>query len=342
MKSIRFALLFTLLGTSFAIAEDQLASSSWPRFQAPILSESGEVPLNWSATENLAWQAEIEGYGQSSPVVGQGQVYVTSISGPNKEKCHIAAFDLASGKKLWQHDFDSATQAENTNYISKAAPTPIVDDAGLICFFEGGNIVALDHAGKVRWERNLVTEFGAIESRHGLSASIEQSGNVAFIWVERSAEPYVLAIDKATGKDVWKVPGIGATSWASPRLVPVDGGEHLVLSGIGSITGLDPATGKSLWKLEGITGNSTPTPFPVGKGRFLIGATQGRGEESGGGGKAAESNGLVEIKKGSDGSFSADYVWRAQKATSSFGSPIAHHGHAYFCECNRRAVLPGS
>jgi outer membrane protein assembly factor BamB len=111
-------------------------------------------------------------------------------------------------------------------------------------------------------------------------------------------------------------------------LVPVDGGEHLVLSGIGHLVGLDPANGEVLWKFDGIAGNSTPTPFPVGKGRFLIGATVGRGEESAG--KASDSNGLIEIKKGDDGKYAADFVWRAQKATSSFGSPIAHAGRAYF------------
>jgi outer membrane protein assembly factor BamB len=197
-----------------------------------------------------------------------------------------------------------------------------------VCFFEGGNLLSLTHEGQVRWQRNLATEFGAIESRHGVSASLEHSDDRVFVWVERSKEPYVLAIEKNTGKDLWKSAGLGVTSWASPRLVPVKSGQHLVLSGIGALAGLDPATGKQLWRFEGIKGNSTPTPVPIGDGRFLIGATAGRGEPDAG--KAAESNGLIAIKPSDDGSFTADFVWKAKRATSSFGSPLAHQGHAYF------------
>lgn len=290
------------------------------------------LPLTWGPKENIAWTADIAGYGQSSPVTFGDRAFVKSISGPKKEHCHVAAFDLNSGKKLWQHDLDSATQAENNNYISKAAPTPAVDSSGVVCFFEGGNLLTLTHDGQVRWQRNLVEEFGAIESRHGLSASLEQTDDRIFVWVERSKEPYVLAVEKSSGKDLWKSAGLGVTSWASPRLVPIVGeslrDSHLVLSGIGALVGLDPATGKQLWRFEGIKGNSTPTPVPIGNGRFLIGATAGRGEPDAG--KAAESNGLIAIKQATDGTFAADFVWKAKRATSSFGSPLAHRGHAYY------------
>lgn len=240
----------------------------------------------------------------------------------------MAAFDLTAGSKLWQHDLDAATQGENSNYISKAAPSPVVDASGIVCFFEGGNLLSLTHDGQVRWQRNLVTEFGPIESRHGLSASLEQSDDRVFVWVERQKEPYILAVEKSSGRDLWKAAGLGVTSWASPRLVPVRDGAHLVLSGIGVLAGIDPATGKSLWKMEDIKGNSTPTPVPAGEGRFLIGATVGRGEADSG--KAAESNGLIAIRQNDEGGFRAEFVWKAKRATSSFGSPAAHQGHAYF------------
>lgn len=316
----------------------QLEANDWTRFQEGVAPDAAvALPLTWSPTDHQLWSAEITGYGQSSPVTWQNRVFVTSISGPQKENCHIAAFDLQSGKRLWQHDLLSATQAENNTYISRGAPTPVVDASGVCCFFEGGNLLALTHAGEVRWQRNLVEDFGAIKSRHGLSASLEQAADRLFVWVERDAEPYVLAVNKTDGKDLWKVAGICATSWASPRLVPAPGGQHLVLSGIGSVTGLDPANGKTLWRLDGITGNSTPTPVPAGNNRFLLGATVGRGEPDAG--KASASNGLLEIRQNDDGTFHTDYVWRAKRATSSFGSPMVHRGLAYFV--NSSGVLYG-
>jgi outer membrane protein assembly factor BamB len=311
-------------------AADQGLANDWTRFQAsiPAAAEGLKLPMTWSPTEHLAWKAALPGYGQSSPVTWSDRIYVTSISGPKKETCHVAAFNLTSGAKIWQFDLAAATQVENNNYVSRGAPTPVVDGNALYCFFEGGNLLSLTLDGKVRWQRNLVEEFGAVESRHGLAASLEQMDDRIFVWVERQANPYILAVDKSTGKDLWKSPGVGATSWASPRLIPLESTQHLVLSAVGTVIGIDPITGKELWKMTGITGNSTPTPVPAGPGRFLLGATQGRGETDSG--KAAESNGLVAIRSQEDGSFKAEYVWRAKRATSSFGSPAVHQGQAYF------------
>ncbi len=323
-------ILLILATTVWAPDAAVVLADGWTGFQGPMPRDADihRLPIKWSPQEGVAWKAELLGYGQSSPVTWGERIFVTSISGAHKERGHIAAFNLASGKKLWQHDLDTVTRAENNNYISKAAPTPVSDESGLVCFFEGGNLIALTHDGQVRWQRNLVEQFGPIDSRHGLAASLEQNSDHVFVWIEREKDPYVLAIEKTTGKDTWKADGLGATSWASPRLIPMKSGSHLVLSGIGRLAGLDPATGKRLWQFDDIKGNSTPTPFPVSESRFLIGATVGRGETDSG--KAAESNGLIAIRKKDDGTFHVEYVWKAKRATSSFGSPIAHQGYAYF------------
>lgn len=314
-------------------SSDLFAAENWTSFQ-----NGGQIQLeNVQAELKLtkAWDVPIQGYGQSSPVTWEGQLFVTSVSGKEKEKCHVIAFDLANGKEIWKYELKNATPQESSNYISKAAPTPVVDENGLICFFEGGNLLALTHQGELRWERNLVDEYGAIDARHGLSASLEQSETAAFVWVERQTDPYLLAINKKTGENLWKSAGIGVTSWASPRLIPVEGGEHLVLSGVGKLVGVDPETGKVLWEFTDITGNSTPTPIPMGAGRFLMGATVGRGDSDAG--RAAESNGVLEISKTEAGKWAAKYVWQAKRATSSFGSPILSNGYCYFV--NRAGVM---
>jgi outer membrane protein assembly factor BamB len=331
---------FCLRGAALValLSAPAFAGEAWTSFQ-----NAGHLDLKDTITSGEGspfgtqlWTAKIPGYGQSSPVLWKNHVYVTSIEGPNRDTYHVAAYDIGDGKPLWDRTFKNPSPVESTSYISRASSTPAVDEKGLICFLEGGIVLALSHDGDARWQRDLVAEFGPIDSRHGVSASIEQQKDRVFVWVERTTDPYVLAVDKTSGKDVWKVPGVGGTSWSSPRLVPVDGGEHLVLSAIGSLTGLDPQTGKKLWKLEGVVGNSTPTPMPLGRGRFLIGATDGRGEMTSAG-KPAESNGVVAIRKGDDGKWTADYVWRSKRATSSFGSPMAAGGNAYIV--NRTGVL---
>ncbi len=252
-----------VLVTAFLIggASGAAAERDWSSFQngGRMSLEDQATPGDWKLAGEIAWTADLTGYGQSCPVVWGDRVYVTSVEGPQKETYLVTAYSLADGKQLWQHKTKNASPHENSNYVSRAAPTPAADASGLVCFFEGGNLLGLTHEGDVRWEMNLVEKYGDIGARHGLAASVEQDEQSAYIWVERSEEPYILSLDKQTGEMNWKVAGLGVTSWASPRLVPVDGGQQLVLSGVGMLVGLDPTTGERLWTFEGISGNSTPT-----------------------------------------------------------------------------------
>lgn len=326
--------------TQVAFGEEAAASSvgasGWNGFQNGGALFPSDIPADWKVESSpVAWQAAIEGYGQSSPVVVSDQVYVTSTSGPNKERLHVAAFALTTGTKLWQRDFVNPTPEESSTYISRAAPSPVADANGIVAAFEGGLIVALNPAGETRFEKNLVAEYGPITARHGLAASLEQDAKKVYAWIERETEPYLLAIDKADGKVVWKAAGVGATGWSSPRLVPVGGKPQLVCSSSGRITGYDPENGERLWDLTEISNNTTCTPIPVADGRFVIGASDGRGEP--GAGNAAASNGLIEIKRQADGKYAASFVWRAEKATCSFGSPLVTDKDVWLV--NRSGVL---
>ncbi|MCR9118221.1 MAG: PQQ-binding-like beta-propeller repeat protein [bacterium] len=324
------------LACAFFAATSLNAAEQWTGFQnGGSLSVSDKtIPTEWSAEKGVEWNVELPGYGQSSPVIWKDAVYLTFCAGENKETYFTRAMNLKTGKTIWEHKLANSTPQEATNYVSKAAPTPVVDESGVVAFFEGGNLIAFDHAGEVRWQRDLVKEYGKIESRHGLASSLEQNDKHVFVWVERSEDPYVLAIEKATGKNAWKSAGVGKTSWSSPRLVPVENTQHLVLSASGGIIGLDPESGKQLWSFDDIANNSTPTPIPLGEGRFLIGASEGRGSQTV---SPAKSNGVIQISKNDKGEFQAEFVWTANKATTSFGSPIVAGDNAYFV--NRAGVL---
>lgn len=313
------------------------ARSDWTGFRGPVADDvdAASLPLTWSASENVRWTAKLPGTGQSSPVIHGNQVFVTTVTGPQKETCHLSAWDLRKGALQWAREFPNPFPQENNNYIAKAAPTPVVDDEGVIAFFEGGLLIALTHTGEARWRRDLVAEHGAIEARHGLGSSLTQAGELVYVWIERSNEPYLAAFQKRNGELAWKVPGLGTGSWATPVILPVAGSEQLVLAGGGVMRGHNPFTGDTLWTLEGLSGNSTPSPCVVSEGLLLVGATEARGEASAG--KATDSNGLIRVVPQSDGGFTAEFVWRPQRATTSFGSPIAHNGLAYFV--NRSGVL---
>ncbi|MEL6107302.1 MAG: PQQ-binding-like beta-propeller repeat protein [Planctomycetota bacterium] len=309
---------------------------SWTRFQngGAGLGETA-LPTSWTATENIAWSADIQGYGQSTPIVAHDQIVVTSTSGDNKDAYHITSYAIDDGKKNWQVDINNPSPYKNTPMVSRAAPSAIATESGFVTFFEGGIVVAVAADGTKRWEKDLVAEYGKIEARHGLAASLETDGERVYVWVERMEQPYLLALDPQSGDEIWKSPGVGATSWGSPRLISVAGGKHLVCSASGKIVGFDPSTGSRLWEFDEITSNTSATPTPVGEGQFLIGASDGRGASTSGGNAA--SNGLIEISKAGDGKWKASYKWQAKKATSSFGSPIVAGGTAAIV--NRSGVL---
>lgn len=325
-KRVLFIATVALGFASLALAEN------WTSFQGTAeLGSRSQSEKPFGAGWRVLYRTPTPGYGQSSPVVYGGNVYLTSIEGPRKEKGRVIALDLATGQQKWEYLFDTASGVENSNIVSRAAPTPAVDGAGVIALFESGDVIALDHAGKLRWKRNLIAEYGEIKTNHGIAASVEQQDDRVFVWVERSEDPYVLALKKADGTNIWKSPGVGATSWASPHLVEVAKGEfHLVLSGSGKLAGLDPATGEHRWMTDNVKGNTSPTPFPLGNGQILVGATAGRGEAGGASGKPSDFNGVVQISKDESGAWSASYAWRSARSTSSFGSPIVHGNCAYF------------
>ena len=333
VRTVAFAVLFT----TSAIAE----SPCWMRFQnGGNMSTESSLPTRWSPAENIAWTADIVGYGQSTPIVAHQQIVVTSTSGENKDNYHVCAYSVDDGNKLWQVDFINPSPYKNTPMVSRAAPSAVATTNGFVAFFEGGLLVSVSPDGESQWERNLVDEFGKIEARHGLAASLEADDKKVFVWVERSEDPYVMAVNPSSGETLWKSPGVGSTSWGSPRLVPVSGGEHLVCSAVGKIIGFDPTTGDRLWEFDEIENNSSNTPTPVGDGQFLIGASEGRGESASG--NAAASNGLVEIKKSNEGLaderlWSAAFKWKAKKATSTFGSPVVAGNTAAIV--NRAGVL---
>lgn len=312
-----------------------LADPGWTAFQNGGQLKFASLPDAWDADgKNIAWKIAIDGYGQSSPVVFGDQVLLTFTSGPNKEQCHVAAYGLKDGSKRWQQSFANPTPEESNNYISRAAPTPVVDARGAIVSFEGGLVIALSHDGKIRWEKNLVESYGPIKARHGLAASLEQDSEHVFVWIEREGSPYVLALHKESGEVFWKTDGVGATSWSSPRLITVGGESQLVCSASGRVAAFDAKTGNKVWEFTDIANNTTCTPIPVGDGLFVIGASDGRGEQPGG--ATAPSSGLLEIRS-IDGKFQVGYKWRADKATCSFGSPIVAGNKVWLV--NRSGVL---
>ena len=133
------------------------APSQWPGFlgagASSIVAES--IPLEWSPQKNMAWTREIPGYGQSSPVIWGDRIFLTSVDGPNKEMLHVVCYSLQSGDQLWDVETPSTNPEKSSVYISRAAPTPVVDAERVYAYFEGGDVLAVSHTGEKVWARSL-------------------------------------------------------------------------------------------------------------------------------------------------------------------------------------------
>jgi outer membrane protein assembly factor BamB len=314
---MRVVLLLSLLVST------ALAGPNWPGFrgQGDSLTTARDLPLKWSAEEGIAWTASLKGYGQSSPVVWGGTVFVTSIEGPDKESLHVAAFEVKTGKSLWTQTFKSSKQSELTDYVSKAAPTPVVDGERVVAFFESGDLIALDHAGKTLWQRALTNEYGNFEGNHGIGSSLAQTEKHIIVLIDHSGPGYLLAIDKATGKNAWKVDREKRVSWSSPIVVGDGGSSEIVISSNGILEAFDAADGKRMWFRDGLKGNTVASPT-VTKDAIYIGA-DGRAP--------GDKPDNIAVKRGGKDRLADEAIlWRAEKATNSFGSPLVFDGVAYF------------
>lgn len=312
--------------------------AAWPGFlgagSSPV--DPATIPLSWSPKQNIAWQAALPGHGQSSPVVWQGTVYVTSIEGPQKDTLHLRALRLTDGKQLWSQSLDSSYKVENTQYVSRAAPTPVVDAAGVYAFFESGDVLCVSHAGERRWQRSLAKDYGKFNSRHGMAASPVQTGQGMILLLDHEGPSCLLALNKKDGAELWKTDRSSRISWSSPFLVKAQDKSHVVCSSSGSVDGYDAADGKLLWSYTEVGGNTMATPASFAPGKFLVGASAGREAESGRAQDARKSNLAMEIEI-VDGQATPKVLWKAEQATPSFGSPMVHAGHAYWV--NRSGVV---
>ncbi len=295
-------------------------ADSWQAFRGTgnSISDAEQLPLKWSDESGIAWKAPLPGYGQSSPVIWQDRVFLTSTNGANKENVLVACFHLISGKPLWTKSFPSSQTMEVSNYVSRAAPTPAVDADCVFAFFETGNLIAFTHQGEIVWQRSLTDDYGKFLGNHGLGSSIAITDSALIILVDHDGPSYLLAVDKATGKTVWKNDRPKTISWCSP----IVSGNQILVSSNGNCEAFDLKTGVRRWIVREIEGNTVPSATASDK-LVIVGSSQ--------------LHGNFAIRRGGQNDISDTHIaWRSQEATATFSSPLLYRGHVYLV--NRAGV----
>jgi outer membrane protein assembly factor BamB len=322
--SARLSAGFALLVLSAATLPAQQAKLEWPQFRGPNgqgVSADKAVPLKWGPKENLLWKTELPS-GTSSPIVVGPHVFLTASSGYDSSgrsgtmdqlKLHLLCVSLDSGKVLWTKDVapklpEQATIRETHGY---ASGTPAADAERLYVSYGKSGVLAFDHKGNELWRADI----GSGLNGWGSAASPMLAGDLVIVNAAVESES-LIALNKKTGKEVWRAKGI-KESWNTPILAKTaDGKTELVLAIMGKVLGFDPASGKQLWSCATDIGwYMVPSLVADGGVVYCIGGRSG-------GGLAVRLGGSGDVTK-------SHRVWTSRKG-SNVTSPILHEGHLYW------------
>lgn len=254
------------------------AQDNWPEFRGPTRdghAESRNLPVRWSAADNVVWKQPVPGVGWSSPVVAQGIIYLTTArldDAGNPTSLDVLAFDLASGRPAWnQAIFAVASQPGKHSKNSHASPTPIVEGQRIYVHYGHLGTAALDRSGQVIW-RQAGLSYSPVHGNGGSPIIVED--NLIFS-CDGGSNPFIVALDKHTGEVRWRVARVTTAkktfSFSTPALIQVDGRSQVITPGSGVVSALDPADGREIWRARYGEGYSV-IPRPVfGHGLVFIG-----------------------------------------------------------------------
>jgi outer membrane protein assembly factor BamB len=381
-----------------------LHAADWPHWRGPNaggVAPDKALPVRWSTTENIAWKAAVAGVGISTPIVSGDRVYVTSQvgSGVRRPGNHprlvqggdasalgeraieavaggdasrtfflVEAFARSDGRRLWERRIEA--EGELTPVHDKhnlASPSPVSDGSLVFAWFGTGQIVALDQKGAVVWQRHLGREVGPFDIQWGHGSSPVVYGDLLILLCDHASASYILALDKATGKERWKTDrGKGRSSYSTPLVVEGSFGAEVIVNSSERIDAYDPRSGAFLWHVG--DANRFPIPSPVFHDGVIYAS---RGYRSGpymairpgGRGDVAATRTVWHVPTGApyvssllyyDGvvymandvgvltavdAASGERLWQERVDGVFSASPVAGGGHVYFVSENGETVV---
>lgn len=258
------------------------AQANWPQFRGPSAGvvEDGILPDTWSATENVVWKTEIPGRAWSSPVVWGQRIFLTSAVsegdtetpkkglylGGNRQKpsdkTHrwmVYCIDLGGGKILWEQVAHKAVPRHPLHVKNTyASETPVTDGQRVYAYFGNVGLYCYDMNGEPLWSK----EFASVKTSNnwGTAASPVLYADKLFIQNDNNEQSYLLALDKKTGEQIWRVDRDEKSNWATPYVWTNELRTELVTSGKGKVRSYD-LDGRLLWELGGMSSIVIPTPF---------------------------------------------------------------------------------
>jgi outer membrane protein assembly factor BamB len=227
----------------------------WPGWRGPrgdgsVLEKN--LPLRWSAKDNIHWKTAVPGIGHSSPAVCGDRIFVTSCLLKDQERV-LQCLDRRDGKILWQKTVVTAPLEPKHKLNSFASSTPATDGKYVwVSFLENKDFIVAcyDIDGNLKWRKSP----GKFFSRHGFCSSPILYKDTVILNGDQDALAYIVALDQKTGAERWRTDRPNRTrSYCAPLIVEAAGKMQLVLSGSKCVASYDPDTGKQHWLIDGPT-----------------------------------------------------------------------------------------
>ncbi len=288
----RFIILLAL-----AIGTERVAAENWPQWRGPGsqgISTEANVPIEWSATKNILWKADLPG-GHSSPIVWADRIFVTasiegevvpgakavghtvdgqvwlhpdSVAADRKHTLKVLALDARSGKVLWDRTAYQGTVYDARHKRSSfAGPTAVTDGRMVYAYFGPEGLYAYDFSGRLAWK--VIERFKTLGLGTGTSPVLFENLVIIQRDEDEGKASAIVAYDKQSGREQWKTIRPVQISWSTPVLVNAGDRTELVTNGSELAIAYDPATGKELWRTTGVESNAIHTPL-AGKGLVIV------------------------------------------------------------------------
>lgn len=257
------ALVFVLAGfcNQAWATEPAAETDDWPWWRGP--ARNGWAPADASpptqfgktSDASLAWKAPIPGRGHSSPIVSKGRVFLATAE--QQSQTHsIVCLDFQSGQVLWQKEISTGGfPQQNHPKNTEASPTIASDGERIfISLFHHLKIelFALSHDGDLVWKKE-VCDFDPQKYKYGYAASPTIYKSLVIVAAEYDGPSYLVAYDRATGKEAWRTPRKNTITFSTPTVARVAGRDQLLVSGGSTVSSYNPSTGGLLWQTPGTT-----------------------------------------------------------------------------------------
>jgi outer membrane protein assembly factor BamB len=293
--------------------------AQWPQFRGPDgqghSAERG-LPVEWSATRNVAWKVAVPGRGWSSPVVSDGRVWLTTATTMGRDgSLRLLAFDAASGTQTVDVEVFRLRNAELLNSKnSHASPTPIVEADRVYVHFGAQGTAAVSTSGEIIWKVRH-----QYESQHGNGGSPVLYGDLLIFSCDGFDEAFVIALDKRTGKARWRTerPEPSSQAYSTPLVIRVGERDLLISVGAFHTVAYDPKSGKEVWHANYPDGFSN-VPRPV-YGHGLVFVTTGFQQPA-----------ILAIRPDGRGDVTRSHVaWTASRGAPLTPSPVVVGNELY-------------